>query len=90
MKSKQILGRILVLIIGIFAAFVFPWWVASAIALIGLTWLAAYEVVVIGVILDALSGASIAGFLGVEFVFTICFVIVAVIRYGIEPYVMRS
>lgn len=70
--------------------FIFPWWVSVAIAILFLFLVQPHiiEVLLGGIFLDALHGASVPGFYGIEFVFTILFLIFFALALFLKRYLV--
>lgn len=60
------------------------WGITIAIALVYLFLFNAYEVIFFGLIADSLYATSIAGFFGIEFIFTILFSLFFIIIYFLK------
>lgn len=87
-QSKHVAARILFDIVLIFCIFIAPWWIPLIAAVIILVRYNAYEVLLAGLVMDALYGAPIAGWYGIEFIFTLLLLVLVVSWYLLSPYLI--
>lgn len=62
----------------------FPWWITLFIAVAFLFMFEAYEVLLWGLFGDLLYGAPVAGFLNIEFLFTLLFILLFIGVYFLK------
>lgn len=64
--------------------FFLHWWITITIVLVYLFLFNSYEVIFFGLVADSLYATPIAGFFGIEFLFTILFSILFIIAYFLK------
>ena len=82
---SNILSRILADLVLVCCVALVPWWVVTILALMVLVTMDTYEIVLLGVMMDALMGASVEGWFGIEWVHTLVFLAAVLLYAFIRP-----
>lgn len=85
-------GYIIRFVLGMIAlvsVFVLPWWVPIGIGSFLIVRYGAYEMVFVGLTLDALTSAQVPAWWDVEFVFTLYFLVLSLVFYYVRPHLLN-